>query len=167
MSIPERFKVRQYSPVDVFGQEAVDWQERVNFQRLREQRLARTREVMREAGLAATVLFAGDNIRYATGAFQGHWKYQPFIRYAIVPLEGTPYVFELANIDYENAVLDLPWLEGHIKPAIAWRMTEAAAPQYLQRMVKSVVEVLTDLGIESGPIGLDHRELEVIDEFSR
>jgi hypothetical protein len=46
MSIPERFKMRQYSPVDVFGQESVDWQERVNFQRLREQRLARTRELI-------------------------------------------------------------------------------------------------------------------------
>jgi Xaa-Pro aminopeptidase len=167
MSIPERFKMRRYSAVDVFGQEAVDWQERVNFPRLREQRLVRTREMMREAGLGAIVLFAGDNIRYATGAFQGHWKYQPFIRYAVVPLEGTPYLFELANIDYENAVLDLPWLEGHIKPAIAWRMTEAAAPQYLKRMVSSVVEILIGFGIKTGPIGLDQREPEVIEEFGK
>ena len=167
MTIPERLQARHYSAIDLFGQEAVDWQERVNFPRLRAQRLDRVRQMMMEAGLSVVVLFAGDNIRYATGAFQGHWKYQPFIRYAIVPLSGDPYLFELANIDYDNAVLDLPWLAGRIKPAVAWRMTEAAAPQYLQRMVKGVAEVLTDLGIKGGPVGIDHRELEVIEEFRK
>jgi Xaa-Pro aminopeptidase len=167
MTIPERFANRRYSPIDLYGQEAVDWQERVNFPRLRTQRLDRVRQKMEEVGLAAIVLFAGDNIRYATGAFQGHWKYQPFIRYAVVPHTGEPYLFELANIDYDNAILDLPWLMGRIKPAIAWRMTEAAAPKYLQRMVKSVAEVLADLGIKSGPIGLDHRDPEAIEEFKK
>lgn len=167
MSIPERFSKRHYSPIDVYGQDAVDWQERVNFPRLREQRLERTREFMRKADIPALLLFTGDNIRYALGAYQGHWKYAPFIRYAVVPLESDPYLFELANIDYENALLDAPWLADHTKPAIAWRMTEAATEEYLERMVDSVIEILRGAGINGGPIGLDAREPEVIAAFAR
>jgi Xaa-Pro aminopeptidase len=83
MSIPERFKMRQYSPVDVFGQEAVDWQERVNFQRLREQRLARTREMMREAGLPAIVIL--DINAAGPGGY-----YIDFVRTLLVGNKPTP-----------------------------------------------------------------------------
>jgi Xaa-Pro aminopeptidase len=163
---PDRLAARHWSAVDVYGQNAVDWQERVDFGRLRDQRLERTRAAMREAGLSALLLFGGDNIRYATGAFQGHWKYPPFIRYCVVPAEGDPTLFELANIDLDNAVADLPWLNGEIRPAIAWRMTEAAAPEYLGRMVASVVDVLDSHGIRAERLGVDHREPELVDAFA-
>lgn len=162
----DRLAWRQYSPVDVFGQEAVDWQQRVDFPRLRAQRLERTRNAMREAGLSAVLLFGGDNIRYATGSFQGHWKYAPFIRYCVVSLDAEPTLFELANIDLENAVADLPWLDGNIHPATAWRMTEAAAPEYLARMVGSVVDVLESHGIRSEQLGVDHREPELVEALA-
>jgi Xaa-Pro aminopeptidase len=164
--VADRLAWRQYSPDDVFGQEAVDWQQRVDFPRLRAQRLERTRDAMREAGLSALLLFGGDNIRYATGSFQGHWKYAPFIRYCVVPLEGDPTLFELANIDLENAVADLPWLDGNIHPATAWRMTEAAAPEYLARMVGTVVDVLESHGIRAERLGVDHREPELIEALA-
>jgi Xaa-Pro aminopeptidase len=167
MTVPHRFAQRQYSSVDVFGQEAVDWQDRVDFARLRAQRLERTRDAMRKAGVPALLLSLGDNIRYATGSFQGHWKYPAFIRYCVVPLEGEPTLFELANIDYEAAVLDLPWLNGNIRPATAWRMTEAAAPEYLERMVASVHEVLEPLGIHGEQLGVDHRDPELVAALER
>lgn len=163
MTQPSRLAWHQYSPVDLFGQESVDWQDRVDFGRLRTQRLERTRNAMKEAGLSALLLFGGDNIRYATGAFQGHWKYAPFIRYCVVPLEGEPTLFELANIDLDNAVADLSWLKGNIRPATAWRMTEAAAPEYLARMVATVVDVLESHGVRGDHVGVDHREPELVE----
>jgi Xaa-Pro aminopeptidase len=167
MTLPERFAARHYSAVDVFGQDAVDWQPRVDFARLRAQRLDRTRAAMREAGVGALLLSLGDNIRYATGSFQGHWKYAPFIRYCVVPADADPVLFELANIDYDAAVLDLPWLEGNIRPATAWRMTEQAAPDYLERMVTSVAEVLEPLGIRGERLGVDHRDPELVAALER
>lgn len=121
---------------------------------------------MKDAGLPALLLFQGDNIRYATGSFQGHWKYAPFIRYCVVPADNEPHLFELANIDYENAVLDMPWLANRIEPAVAWRMTEAAAPTYLARMVDSVTDLLARNGVTGGRIGVDFREPELIAAFS-
>ncbi len=112
MAPPERLKTRHYSAADVFGQEAVDWQQRVDFERLREKRLTRTRQAMTKHDVPVLLLFLGDNIRYATGSYQGHWKYPPSIRYAVVPAEHDPILFELANIDLANAVHDLPWMSG-------------------------------------------------------
>jgi Xaa-Pro aminopeptidase len=121
---------------------------------------------MRNAGINALLLFGGDNIRYATGAFQGHWKYPAFIRYCVVPLEGDPVLFELANIDLDNAVADLPWLKGNIRPATAWRMTEDAAPEYLARMVATVVDVLASNGVRADRLGVDHRDPELVLELA-
>lgn len=162
MAPPERLKTRHYSAADVFGQEAVDWQQRVDFERLREKRLTRTRQAMTKHDVPVLLLFLGDNIRYATGSYQGHWKYPPSIRYAVVPAEHDPILFELANIDLANAVHDLPWMSGHIRPAIAWTLTEGALPEYLERMVQSVVEVLREYGINTGKIGIDHRDPDLM-----
>ena len=46
-----------------WGPQAVDWQERVNVNRLREERAARTRAEMKKRGIAAAIL-VGDNQRY-------------------------------------------------------------------------------------------------------
>ena len=40
---------------------------------------------MKAHDLGALVLFAGANIRYATASYQGNWKYNINIRYAVVP----------------------------------------------------------------------------------
>jgi len=165
MSLPERLSWRQYSPADTFGQDAVDWQSRVDFPRLREQRLQRTREAMRNAGVEALLLSLGDNIRYATGAFQGHWKYAPAIRYCVVTMDREPVLFELANIDFDNAVADQSWLD--VRPAIAWRMTEAAADEYLRRMIDTVRDVLAERGISTDRIAADTREPELVAAFAQ
>ena len=39
------------------------------------------------------VLFAGANIRYITGSYQGNWKYNINIRYAVLPNGGEPILF--------------------------------------------------------------------------
>ena len=48
-----------------WGQAGVDWEERVNFARMREERLAKTRAAMQAHGFDA-IIFQGENVRYAT-----------------------------------------------------------------------------------------------------
>ena len=50
-----------------FGPSGVDWQERINFARLREERAERVRFFMKKNNLPVMLLYAPENIRYATG----------------------------------------------------------------------------------------------------
>jgi Xaa-Pro aminopeptidase len=125
-----------------------DWQYRVDFDRLRSDRLARTREQMDAMDLGALVLYAGANIRYVTGSYQGNWKYNINIRYVVLTNGGEPILFETAGSDMHCARIDLPWMEDRVRPAITWQWAEGAVPHMAGRMVDSVVEVLTRDEIE-------------------
>ena len=67
----------EYSPRHIFGQDAVDFEERVNFPRMREYKLNRLRWSMKEEGFAALLLNIGENVRYATGSWDQDWKRRP------------------------------------------------------------------------------------------
>ena len=73
----------EWDPRRLYSQTGADWQYRVDFDRLRKERLQRLREQMTAHELGALVLFAGANIRYATASYQGNWKYNINIRYAV------------------------------------------------------------------------------------
>ena len=90
-------------PRRLYSQTACDWQQRVDFERMRNDRLARLREQMNKFDLGALVLFAGANVRYATGSYQGNWKYNINIRYCVLPQGGEPVLFETAGSDLHCA----------------------------------------------------------------
>ncbi len=77
----------EYDPKRLYSQTSADWQYRVDFDRLRKERLEKLRAQMKAHDLGALVLFAGANIRYATASYQGNWKYNINIRYAVVPAQ--------------------------------------------------------------------------------
>jgi len=91
-------KPHSWDPRRLYSQTGVDWQQRVDFDRLHKERLARVREQMEAHDVGALVLFAGANIRYVTGSYQGNWKYNINIRYAVVPNNGEPILFETAGL---------------------------------------------------------------------
>jgi Xaa-Pro aminopeptidase len=155
----------EYRPRRVYGQTGVDWQGRVNFDRLRRERLGRAKEQLEVFDLGALVLFAGANIRYVTGSFQGNWKYNINIRYAVLPRGGEPVLFETAGSDLHCAGIDLPWMEGRIRPAITWQWTEKAAEYMVGRMADSVLDVLKENGVEKERIGLDNLDMAAYQAF--
>ena len=142
-------------PRRVYSQTGADWQQRVNFDVLRRERLARVHEQMATNDVGALVLFAGANIRYVTGAYQGNWKYNINIRYVVVPHDGAPVLFETAGSDLVCAKMDLPWQEDRIRPAITWQWAEGAVPYMADRMAQSICEVLSENHLEKERIGID------------
>jgi len=122
---------------------------------------------MEEHDIDALVLFVGENIRYVTGVYQGAWKYNIAIRYAVLPRGGKPVLFETAGSDMECAKIDAPWLEGRIRPAITWRWAEGAEEMMADRMAESVYEVLKEAGVEKGKIGLDMSDYQALQSFKK
>src|SRR6266849_4281767 len=145
----------EYQPRRVFSSTATDWQGRVDFARLRQDRLARAREQMEQKNLDGLVLFVGENVRYVTGVYQGNWKNNIFIRYCVLPRGGKPVLFETVGSDMICAQIDAPWLESEVRPAITWKWAEGAEPEMAQRMAQSVADVLKENGVHKGRIGID------------
>src|SRR5271165_5438518 len=50
-----------------WGMMAKDWEKGIDYDRLRNQRLARAQEAIRHAGLGGVIAFNFDNVRYITG----------------------------------------------------------------------------------------------------
>ena len=96
----------EWDPRRLYSQTGADWQYRVDFDRLRKERLEKLQAEMAAQDLGALVLFAGANIRYATASYQGNWKYNINIRYAVVPTQGEPILFETAGSDLQCAKID-------------------------------------------------------------
>src|ERR1700674_3461771 len=158
-------KPHEWEPRRVYSQTGADWQYRVDFERLRKDRLQRLREQMTARYLGALVLFAGANIRYVTGSYQGNWKYKINIRYAVVPNGGEPVLFETAGSDLHCAEIDLPWMEDRIQPAITWQWAEGAVPVMAGRMAQSIVDVLETHGLRKERIGIDNFDWPALKAF--
>jgi len=91
----------------------LDWQERINTTRMREERATKLREVMKKNGVAACLLEREDNIRYATG-LPGD-AFMPGLRYCLFFAEHEPVIWEHAG-RYERRD-EWPW----VKPE-SWRI---------------------------------------------
>ena len=82
------------------GRMNVDFEERIDFTRLRQYRLDRARAAMEAAGLGALLVFDNNNIRYLTGVAIGEWTRDKLCRYALYTRTG-----ELVLWDFGSAAV--------------------------------------------------------------
>src|SRR5881392_2735974 len=84
-----------------FGIAGLDWQQRINWDRLRTYRTERARERMKKHGLGAMLCMYDENVRYLTGTLTPGWnRLKPGLRYAMLCGDGAPILFEQGD----------PWL---------------------------------------------------------
>ena len=70
------------------GRMNVDFEERIDFARLRRYRLDRAKQAMEQSGLGALLVFDNNNIRYLTGVAIGEWTRDKLCRYALYTRTG-------------------------------------------------------------------------------
>ena len=103
-------------PIPAPGHSAVDFEERVDFRRLHDYRLARTRAALAESGLGALLCFDQHNIRYITSTVIGEWARDKLTRYTLLTGNGDPYVWDFGSAARHHK-LHAPWLhDGHLHP---------------------------------------------------
>jgi Xaa-Pro dipeptidase len=151
------------------GVMAVDWEERVDFDRLRNYRLARTRQQMESAGLAALLLFETSNIRYTTSTTIGYWAFNKAERWALVTRSGQPKIWDFGSAarahriqlpslyNETNSVAGNAGLQGAIGPKA----------ELHRRAVGEIVEALREAGAENEPLGVDMAEAAMFLELQR
>ena len=69
---------------------AVDWEQRIDFARLRSDRLERARASLRESSLGAVLLFDQNNIRYVSSTHIGEWARDKSARCVLLPRDWRP-----------------------------------------------------------------------------
>src|ERR1700753_410864 len=75
-----------------FGTANVDWEVRIDVDRLRQERLARLRAQLEASSAGALLAFDFANIRYMTATHIGTWAMEKLIRFALLPRGGQPVV---------------------------------------------------------------------------
>ncbi len=145
------------------GVMAVDWEERVDFARLRTHRLERVRQQLDVHGLGALLLFETSNIRYATATQIGYWAFNKGERYALVTRKGQPRIWDFGSaakahriqlpsmFDKQNSVAGNTGLQGAIGPESGMQGRAAA----------EIASVLREEGLEGERLGVDMAETGV------
>ena len=73
-----------------WGTMGVDWETRVDYDRLRAYRLSRAKEQLEKHKIGAYLCFDFNNIRYITSTHIGEWARDKMHRYAVLPRGGLP-----------------------------------------------------------------------------
>ena len=145
------------------GLMAVDWEERVDFNRMREYRLARVREQLDAFELGALLLFETSNIRYTTSTTIGYWAFNKGERWALVTRDARPKVWDFGSaakahrlqlpslFDTENSVAGNTGLQGAIGPEAGLHA----------RAAKEIADTLREMGLADAPVGVDMAETAV------
>ncbi|MDQ0381275.1 M24 family metallopeptidase [Amycolatopsis thermophila] len=96
-------------PIATYGPNSVDWETRIDFGRLRAERLARLREQLDESALGAVLAFDFANIRYMSATHIGTWATDKLIRFALLTRNSDPIVWDFGSAAKHHQLFN-PWL---------------------------------------------------------
>src|SRR6266478_5507012 len=96
--------------IRTFGTMAVDWEQRVDFERLRTQRLAKLKAQLERSDLGALLSFDMSNTRYMTATHIGTWAMDKLIRFALLPRGGEPIVWDFGSAARHHQLYN-SWLD--------------------------------------------------------
>ena len=150
------------------GHMGVDFETRVNFERLREYRLARAREALEASEFGALLLFDFYNIRYVSGTWVGGALGDKMTRYCLLTRGGEPVVWDFGSAARHHQLF-APWLEPDNCRAGMLGLRGAIAPRagLFESAVKEIVGLLGDAGVLGQPIGIDIVELPFLFEMQK
>ena len=134
----------------------VDWEERVNTERLRTYRFARAREALAASELGALLLFDFNNIRYVTSTHIGEWARDKMTRFALQTRGGEPHLWDFGSAAKHHR-LYCPWLpEENVRGGmIGLRGAVAPDAGLFTRGAREIKEILVAEGVADMPVGVD------------
>ena len=101
-----------------FGLMAVDWEERVNIERLRQERLARIKAALKKSELGALLCFDMNNIRYITATHIGTWAMDKLVRFSLLPQDNEPILWDFGSAARHHQIY-CPWLGERSRAGIS------------------------------------------------
>jgi Xaa-Pro aminopeptidase len=143
-------------PLQAPGHMHVDFEERVDFRRLNEYRLARVRQALAGSGLGALLVFDQHNIRYISSTVIGEWARDKLTRWSLLTGNGTPWVWDFGSAARHHRLF-APWLEAKQSLAGMVGMRGAVSPKagLFKKAAKEIKDILVAEGVAALPLGID------------
>jgi Xaa-Pro aminopeptidase len=143
---------------------AVDWEQRVDFARLRRERLERAHAALHESDLGALLLFDSNNIRYVTSSHIGEWARDKNARYAFLPRDGDPILWDFGSAARHHK-LYAPWLaesswQAGVAPMRGALPRETGIPALV---ADRIAHEMHERGLDGEPLGMDITDLATLE----
>ena len=152
-----------------FGLVGTDWQQRIDWNRLRQYRLNRAREAMKTAGLGAMLVMYDENVRYVTSTVTPGWcRLKPGLRYALLCDGAEPVLFEQGDIGTQIN-RHCPWIpKDNVRYAYSWikGAVGGAAEQQVTKFTRAILDEMKKYGVDKAPLGVDFIDLNMINSFN-
>src|SRR5947199_4044876 len=146
-----------------YGTMAVDWEERVRFGRLREERLARIKQLLADSSLGALLCFDMTNIRYITATHIGTWAQDKLNRFCLLPQGDEPIMWDFGSAARHHQLYN-PWLaDGRSRAGIS-TLRGAMSPESgrAEDVADKIRVELETRGLINEPLGVDAIEPPVL-----
>ncbi len=146
-----------------YGTMGVDWEERVRFDRLREERLARIKAELEASDVGALLCFDMTNIRYVTATHIGTWAQDKLNRFCLLTRGDDPIMWDFGSAARHHQLYN-PWLgEGARAPASRTLRGAMSAESGRAEDVAPKIKVeLEQRGLLGEPLGVDAIEPPVL-----
>ncbi|MFN2419164.1 MAG: M24 family metallopeptidase [Candidatus Limnocylindria bacterium] len=143
-------------PIASPGLMNVDWEDRVNPERLRTYRFGRARQALEASELGALLLFDFNNIRYVTSTHIGEWARDKMTRFALLTRGGEPHLWDFGSAAKHHR-LHCPWLPPENVRGGMIGLRGAVAPEagLFAGAAKEIAEILHTEGVADMPVGID------------
>ncbi|MEN3352726.1 MAG: Xaa-Pro aminopeptidase [Betaproteobacteria bacterium] len=143
-------------PLQAPGRMQVDFEERVDFRRLHNYRLARTRTALSKSGLGALLVFDQYNIRYISSTVIGEWARDKLTRWCLLTGNGEPWVWDFGSAARHHKIY-APWLPKNHCLAGLTGLRGAVSPRVglFEQMAQEVKDILQQEGVADMPVGID------------
>ena len=152
------------------GHTAVDFERRVDHDRLRRYRLSRAKDALKKSSLGSMLMFDVNNIRYVSGTKIGEWERDKMCRFCLLAGDDEPYVWDFGSaavhhrehcdwLDPERMLAGVVGMRGTIPPSFGLmkRYAETAMFFALQEAGLNVVD--------GQQVMLSAREIKNVDEI--
>jgi Xaa-Pro aminopeptidase len=147
-----------------YGVMGVDWEERVRFDRLRDERLSRVKAELATSELGGLLCFDMANIRYITATHIGTWAADKLNRFCLLPRDDEPIMWDFGSAARHHQLYN-PWLDGERRSrAGISTMRGAMSPESgrAEDVARKIRVELEQRGLLGEPLGIDAIEPAVL-----
>ena len=155
-------------PLQAPGHMGVDYEMRVDFDRLRKYRIGRAKESLSASDCGAFLLFDFYNIRYTTQSWVGGALGDKMTRYALLTRDGEPMLWDFGSAVRHHKLYS-PWLkvENNRPGMLGMRGAVAPSAGLMESAIKEIKGLLEDAGVAHLPVGVDIVEPAFLFEMQR
>lgn len=144
------------APLPAPGHMGVDFEQRIDFDRLRTYRFGRARQSLEASACGAFLLFDFYNIRYTTATWIGGALGDKMTRYALLTRGGDPMLWDFGSATRHHKLFS-PWLkpENCHPGMLGLRGAIAPSAGLMESAVREIKGLLEDAGVAGAPVGVD------------